>query len=118
MEGGGGGGSQPEPDWTTDTPIPPFKYLDLPEYKTTQPEQEPVAWLWLHQGEPVNALMFNPSDKDEHFKKKGFSSKPLYTAPPKQWVGLTDDERKHYNNRLSGSSVAEEIEAKLKEKNT
>lgn len=35
----------------------------------------------------------------------------------RQWVGLTDDERRHYNNRLSGSGVAEEIEAKLKEKN-
>lgn len=36
----------------------------------------------------------------------------------RQWVGLTDEERRHFNNRLSGSGVAEEIEAKLKEKNT
>ena len=36
----------------------------------------------------------------------------------KPWVGLTDEERRHFNNRLSGSGVAEEIEAKLKEKNT
>jgi hypothetical protein len=35
----------------------------------------------------------------------------------KPWVGLTDLEISHYNSRLSGSGVAEEIEAKLKEKN-
>lgn len=40
----------------------------------------------------------------------------LRTALPKQWVGLTDEERRHYNNRLSGSGVAEDIEAKLKER--
>ncbi|CAB4157231.1 hypothetical protein UFOVP686_5 [uncultured Caudovirales phage] len=34
----------------------------------------------------------------------------------REWVGLTDEERRHYNNRLSGSGVAEEIEAKLKER--
>lgn len=39
-------------------------------------------------------------------------------SPPKPWVGLTDDERRHFNNRLSGSGVAEEIDALLKEKNT
>ena len=36
---------------------------------------------------------------------------------PKPWQGLTDEERRRYNDRLSGSGVAEEIEAKLKEKN-
>ena len=35
----------------------------------------------------------------------------------RKWVGLTDDERRHFNNRLSGSGVAEEIDALLKEKN-
>ena len=38
-------------------------------------------------------------------------------ATPKQWVGLTDEERRRYNDRLSGSGVAEDIEAKLREKN-
>jgi hypothetical protein len=43
----------------------------------------------------------------------------LYTAPPrKEWVGLTGLEVSHYNSRLSGSGVAEEIEAKLRERNT
>ena len=103
MEGGGGGGSQPERDWTTDTPVPPFKYFDSPEYKIAQPEQEPVC------------------DKDPYYC--GYVRCQLgkvckNTAPPKrEWVGLTDEERRRYNNRLSGSGVAEEIEAKLKEKN-
>ena len=35
----------------------------------------------------------------------------------RKWVGLTDEERKCYNNRLSGSGVAEEIDALLKERN-
>jgi hypothetical protein len=40
-------------------------------------------------------------------------------APPrKEWVGLTELEVKHYNNRLSGSNVAQEIESKLRERNT
>ena len=44
---------------------------------------------------------------------------PFYTYPPrKEWVGLTEFEVSHYNNRLSGSGVAEEIQAKLKERNT
>jgi hypothetical protein len=34
-----------------------------------------------------------------------------------KWVGLTDEECRHFNNRLSGSGVAEEIDALLKEKN-
>jgi len=45
---------------------------------------------------------------------------PLYTKDQLQheWVGLTELEVKHYNNRLSGSNVAQEIEAKLRERNT
>lgn len=38
--------------------------------------------------------------------------------PRKEWVGLTDEEIKHYNSRLSGSGVAQEIESKLRERNT
>jgi hypothetical protein len=38
--------------------------------------------------------------------------------PRKEWVGLTDEEIALYEKRLSGSGVARDIEAKLKEKNT
>ena len=40
------------------------------------------------------------------------------SRPRKEWVGLTKLEVKHYNNRLSGSNVAQEIESKLRERNT
>ena len=44
---------------------------------------------------------------------------PLYTKDQlqREWVGLTELEIKHYNSRLSGSGVAQEIEAKLRERN-
>jgi hypothetical protein len=38
-------------------------------------------------------------------------------TPKREWVGLTDDEIALYDKRLSGSGVARDIEAKLKEKN-
>jgi hypothetical protein len=38
-------------------------------------------------------------------------------APKREWVGLTDEEIALYDKRLSGSGVARDIEAKLKEKN-
>ena len=75
--------------------------------KQAQPEQNAVAWMWKD-----GTITTDPDYADGTWT-------PLYTTPPpKQWVGLTDEERRHYNNRLSGSGVAEEIEAKLKEKNT
>jgi hypothetical protein len=49
---------------------------------------------------------------------------PLYTAPPKQWVGLTDEELKPLcdeNPIMFGAYTVDfiqAIEAKLKEKNT
>jgi hypothetical protein len=49
---------------------------------------------------------------------------PLYTAPPKQWVGLTDEELKPLcdeNHIMFGAYTVDfiqAIEAKLKEKNT
>lgn len=35
----------------------------------------------------------------------------------KEWVGLTDEEIAIFDKRLSGSGVARDIEAKIKEKN-
>jgi len=100
MEGGGGGGSQPEPDWTTDTPIPPFKYLDLPEYKTTQPEQEPVAWV-------KDGVLWN-SDLPEKF------TGCLYTAPPnREWEFLGDDEVIALANKEGWNIQVEDFPANL-----
>ena len=69
-------------------------------------EQEPVAWM-----RDDGTLLF--ADGNVFVVGQAF-----YTAPVKrEWVGLTGLEVSHYNSRLSGSGVAEEIEAKLKERN-
>jgi hypothetical protein len=66
------------------------------------------------------------------YKSAGEGRSPLYTAPQKQWVGLTADEIWKCNRSEAGNAVefhicyahqnvedfAEAIEAKLKEKNT
>ena len=59
------------------------------------------------------------------YKSAGEGRTPLYTAPPKQWVGLTDEEIHEVTSKkwwdwedafdIEGFSRA--IEAKLKEKN-
>lgn len=82
------------------------------EIHTCSPQvaQEPIAYLC------ENAVGY----KYLRWKKPTSHYKPiaLYTATPiKPWVGLTNEERNAYNNRLSGSGVAEEIDALLKEKN-
>ena len=86
-----------------------------------QPEQEPVAYAAMINGEIA-------WDADYPFSNEPFScfddeqSVPLYTAPPKrEWVGLTRNERMDIINRLVGEDwvyAVEAIEAKLREKNT
>ena len=74
-------------------------------------QQEPVAWL-VSDAQGRYATIRDPAPYGEEVYE------PLYAAPPKrEWVGLTVEERRRYNDRLSGSGVAEEIETKLKEKN-
>jgi len=41
----------------------------------------------------------------------------FHPMPKRELVGLTGLEVSHYNSRLSGSGVAEEIQAKLRERN-
>ena len=84
--------------------------VSLIEAELAKPEQEPVAWMLPEYGDVLSA-----SEADG----TGIYNIPLYTAPPKrEWVGLTELEIKHYNSRLSGSGVAQEIESKLRERNT
>ena len=72
-----------------------------------EPEQEPVArFNW-------NESKFEWLTKYSYDKHH---MKPLYLAPPKPWVGLTDDEVWECQH-LSGDFYRA-IEAKLKEKNT
>ena len=60
------------------------------------------------------------------YKSAGEGRSPLYTAPPKQWVGLTDEEVSEIIDREIGfnscwgpeEKFARAIEQALKEKNT
>ena len=79
-------------------------------------EQEPVAWI--SEGGDV-------SRSKRYMDEMGFKCNPLYTAPPKQWVGLTDEEIHEVTSKkwwdwedafdIEGFSRA--IEAKLRKKN-
>jgi hypothetical protein len=82
-------------------------------------QQEPVAWMY--ERDSRKHLTFTDQRFVEqahpHFNK----STPLYTAPPKQWVGLTDDEVEDiYFDKFSMSELvgfARSIEQALKDKN-
>jgi hypothetical protein len=88
---------------------------------------KPVAWRWkaLVNGEFVSNWVLTHSEPPPYATE----SMPLYTAP-RQWVGLTDEERR---NIKEWQKIQDElgpvwapmmlylyiaIEAKLKEKNT
>ena len=87
-------------------------------------EQEPVLWLKTWSDGSVSVLKTKSHAFADH------ELEPLYTAPPKQWVGLTDEERHGIREwqRIQEELgpvwapmmlyLYEAIEAKLKEKNT
>jgi hypothetical protein len=78
-----------------------------------QPEQEPVGYV---TDSGMSAWILKDVDLDD--------DTPIYTAPPKRWVGLTDaDIAQTMHGSVEGSNMlpyqfARVIEAKLKEKNT
>ena len=74
--------------------------------RLAQPEPEPVAW----NGKCVLGHCGSPSGCDD--------SGCCRAAPPKrEWVGLTDEERKAFSYFVNWEML-DQIEAKLKEKNT
>ena len=82
--------------------------------KALKEKREPVAW--------ASSLDFDDDDIETiPAKAKGklgtsHCDIPLYTAPPQRtWVGLTNEERKHF--RGLGFVGVLEVEAKLREKN-
>lgn len=86
-----------------------------------QKEQEPVAW-YLPSDEGFDSLFRDHRTVVACTGNKWEGWQPLYAAPPQRpWVGLTDEEIKgvlettHPENRWT---IAERIEAKLKEKNS
>jgi hypothetical protein len=56
---------------------------------------EPVAWLWLQNGKPVNAFLHDPDLRDEYWQKKEYSKKPLYTSPISKGLAVPNDEIIH-----------------------
>jgi hypothetical protein len=89
--------------------------VDCQRAALKQPEQEPVAWLT-----DVQTMYF---DKEDARRDCDGFIQPLYTHPPREWVGLTDEERTNLWWQVDMKDMPEHgygkaIEAKLKEKNT
>ena len=84
-----------------------------------EPEQEPVLWLKTWSDGSVSVLKTKSHAFADH------ELEPLYTAPPKQWVGLTEEERefllhqalRFYDTNAQLLSFIKTVEEKLREKN-
>ena len=85
-------------------------------------EQEPVAWMFQHDetgrmNYVSNDGIHNPTMFLEMNPRYAFVC-ALYTTPPQRtWVGLTDEEYAELAEEF-GPFPINQIEAKLKEKNT
>jgi hypothetical protein len=90
--------------------------------RLTQPEQEPVAWMYINTDGECEQIEYGEPFDDP-------STTPLYTHPPQRtWVGLTKkqiskfeawhDNREEEVGWVNPSEIVAYIEAKLKEKNT
>ena len=96
------------------------EHMAGPFYKAPpQPEKEPVAW-GVFEGN-LHDMFFTEAEAVEMAQLKGNHAevKPLYTAPQRTWVGLTDEEKHEIRySHMTSAEFIEFIEAKLKEKNT
>ena len=78
-------------------PFPVAKLAQASIKEVLAQEQEPVAWEQFH----------------EHM------AGPNYVAPQRTWVGLTAKEKHEFRySHMTTADFIEDIEAKLKEKNT
>jgi len=85
-------------------------------HEALETEQEPVLWLKTWSDGSVSVLKTKSHAFADH------ELEPLYTAPPKQWVGLTDDEINILSCEMvkgdkSVNWLCKVLEAKLREKN-
>jgi hypothetical protein len=94
-----------------------------PRYPVTQPiikpeikvdNAEPVAWMVYTQDGKSVCVTDNPADfTGEH------RALPLYTAPPRQWQGLTNEEVDQMaSNAVDEWDCARAVEEKLRAKNS
>ena len=87
-----------------------------------QPEQEPVVW-GVFEGN-LHDMFFTKEEAQDMARLKGTHAevKPLYTAPQRPWVGLTDEEieqgcKESWVTEQAFQSAVWWAEARLKEKN-
>ena len=79
-----------------------------------QPMQEPVAHCYVQKGTSVDILTFDDAPDDA----VDGTIFPLYTTPPKrEWVELTDEQRRVCVDTPFVADQWANIEAKLKELN-
>lgn len=87
--------------------------------KLAQPEPEPFGWVKIDEVRQH----FDTANCGTIYKTGGEGRVPLYAAPQREWVGLTDEvyeamaEQYVTNCYFDTLEYAKAIEAKLKEKN-
>jgi len=108
-------------------PYAVLKAQDALRAALEQPEQEPVAWMYV--GLTFNNdmhgphLVWKPEHMDAMSAEKGVRAVPLYTHPPRrEWRGLTEEDiwtlaANCMDSVLGRLHFARAIEATLKERN-
>ena len=94
-------------------------YFDKCYRESSPTQQEPVAW-GVFEGN-LHDMFFTEAEAVEMAQLKGNHAevKPLYTATQRTWVGLTAKEKHEFRySHMTTADFIEDIEAKLKEKNT
>lgn len=83
-----------------------------------EPEQKPVAWLYIEPDNPHLNVHYDDVDVSQFPHDEWF---PVYRSPPqRKWVGLTDEEKLVANQMwrvMDADGFIKAIEAKLKQKN-
>ena len=100
-------------------PFPVAKLAQASIKEALAQTQEPVAW-GVFEGN-LHDMFFTEAEAVEMAQLKGNHAevKPLYTAPQRTWVGLTANEKHEFRySHMTTADFIEDIEAKLKEKNT
>ena len=85
-----------------------------------QAQQAPVAWGVFEVN--LHDMFFTEAEAVEMAQLKGNHAevKPLYTAPQRTWVDLSDEEIETLIHRFDGDphTLLDEVNARLKDKNT